>query len=238
MAAIRSFLFLVFMWISIPVATLIFLLCFPLDYKYRSKIISYWSKLNLASLSFFCNLKHEIKGMENIPEQPCIIFCKHQSTWETMALQLYFTPQVWILKRELLWVPFFGWTLASMKSIAIDRSSGKKALKKINKVGTQRLQEGNWIIIFPEGTRTRPGQKENYKIGGALLAKNSSFDILPIAHNSGEFWPKGQFIKKPGTIKMVIGPVIQVRDKSAKQISQEAEAWIENTVSSLYEKQY
>jgi len=125
-----------------------------------------------------------------------------------------------------------------MKSIAIDRSSGKKALKIIVEQGTQRLQEGNWIVIFPEGTRTHPGQKANYKIGGALLAKNSSFDILPIAHNAGEFWPKGQFIKKPGTIKMVIGPVIHIKDKSAKQINQEVETWIENTVSDLYEKQY
>ncbi len=238
MASIRSFIFLAFMWLSIPLAAIIFLLCYPIHYKYRSKIISYWSKLTLQVLSSICKLKYEVTGLENIPDKPCIIFCKHQSTWETMALQLYFTPQVWIIKRELLWIPFFGWTLASMKSIAIDRSSGKMALKKIVTQGTQRLQEANWIIIFPEGTRTRPGQKESYKIGGAMLAKNSSFDILPIAHNAGEFWPKGQFIKKPGTIKMVIGEVISVQNKSAKQINQETEQWIETTVKNLYEQQY
>ena len=221
------------MWISIPIATLIFLLCYPIDYKYRSKIISYWSKINLQVLSFFCNLKHVVIGLENIPEQPCIIFCKHQSTWETMALQLYFTPQVWILKRELLWVPFFGWTLATMKSIAINRSDGKKALKKIIEQGTLRLQEGNWIIIFPEGTRTRPGQKETYKIGGAMLAKHSSFEVLPIAHNSGEFWPKKQFLKKPGTIKLVIGPPIQTQDRKPDAILAEAETWIETTMARI-----
>jgi 1-acyl-sn-glycerol-3-phosphate acyltransferase len=189
-------------------------------------------------LSFICGLKFEIIGKENIPDKPCIIFCKHQSTWETMALQLLFTPQVWVLKRELLWVPFFGWQLASMKSIAIDRSSGKKALRQIVEGGTQRLKEGNWVIIFPEGTRKRPGDKPDYKIGGAMLASKSKFDVLPIAHNAGEFWPKGQYIKKAGTIKMVIGPVIKSSELSTKEINQAAEQWMENTQNSIYEKTY
>jgi 1-acyl-sn-glycerol-3-phosphate acyltransferase len=238
MVYIRSTLFVIYMWISIPVFTLIFLLAFPIPYKYRSQLISLWARSTLFALKLSCGLKYIIEGKENIPEKPCIVFSKHQSTWETLALQLMFTPQVWILKRELLWIPFFGWTLASMKSIAIDRSSGKKALKQIVQQGSQRLQEGNWVIIFPEGTRTKPGQKESYKIGGPMLAKNSGFDVLPVAHNAGEFWPKGQFLKHPGTIKMVIGPVIQVTGLSTKQISQQAEQWIETTVYQLYEKQY
>ena len=236
MAYIRSTLYLAFMWLTIPFASFLFLLAFPVPYKYRSKLISSWSKITLHVLSFLCGLKFEISGQENIPESPCIIFCKHQSTWETMALQLLFTPQVWILKRELLWVPFFGWTLASMKSIAIDRSSGKKALRQIVEQGTRRLKEGNWVIIFPEGTRKLPGQKPNYKIGGAMLAKSSGYDVLPIAHNAGEFWPKGQYIKKPGLIKMVIGPVIKSSDLKTKQINQQAEQWIESTIESLYQK--
>ena len=164
MVYIRSALFSIYMWVSIPIATIIFLLAFPIPYQYRSSLISVWSRISLAVLNLLCGVKYEISGQENIPLTPCIIFCKHQSTWETLALQLLFTPQVWIIKRELLWIPFFGWTLASMKSIAIDRSSGKKALKQIVDQGTQRLKEGNWVIIFPEGTRTRPGQKESYKI--------------------------------------------------------------------------
>jgi len=236
MAYIRSTLYLAFMWLTIPFASFLFLLAFPVPYKYRSKLISSWSKITLHVLSFLCGLKFEISGQENIPETPCIIFCKHQSTWETMALQLLFIPQVWILKRELLWVPFFGWTLASMKSIAIDRSSGKKALRQIVEQGTRRLKEGNWVIIFPEGTRKLPGQKPNYKIGGAMLAKSSGYDVLPIAHNAGEFWPKGQYIKKPGLIKMVIGPVIKSSDLKTKQINQQAEQWIESTIESLYQK--
>ncbi len=238
MAYIRSVIFILFMWVSIPIATTLFLLAYPIPYHYRSKFIALWSRFTLFMLGLICNLKYQISGQENIPEKPCIIFCKHQSTWETMALQLLFIPEVWILKRELLWVPFFGWTLASMKSIAIDRKSGKKALKKIVTDGTKRLQEGHWVIIFPEGTRTRPGQKENYKIGGAMLASASGFDVLPIAHNAGEFWPKGQLLKKPGTIKMLIGPLIKSQELKTKEINQQAELWIESTVKELYEKNY
>ena len=124
-----------------------------------------------------------------------------------------------------------------MKSIAIDRSSGKKALMQLVEQGIQRLKEGNWLIIFPEGTRTRPGQKADYKIGGAMLAKKSAIDVLPIAHNAGEFWPKGKFLKTPGIIKMVIGPVIKSSELSTKQINEKSEQWIESTVESLYEKQ-
>ncbi len=226
------------MWLSIPFAAIFFLLSYPVPYKYRSKIISIWSKVCLSALTFFCGLKFVFSGLENIPDKPCIIFCKHQSTWETMALQLYFIPQVWILKRELLWVPFFGWILATMKSIAIDRNSGKKALNQIVAQGTQRLKEGNWVIIFPEGTRSLPGAKTDYKIGGAMLASKSGFDVLPIAHNAGEFWPKGQYIKKPGTIKMKIGPIIKTQGLKAKQINIQAEQWIESTISQLYEKTY
>lgn len=238
MGYIRSTLYLMFMWLTIPIATSIFLIAYPVPYKYRSKLISSWSRVTLHVLSFICGLKFEITGQENIPDKPCIIFCKHQSTWETMALQLLFTPQVWILKRELLWVPFFGWTLASMKSIAIDRSSGKKALKQVVEQGTQRLNEGNWVVVFPEGTRTRPGDKPNYKIGGAMLANKSKYDVLPIAHNAGEFWPKGQYVKKAGTIRMVIGPVIKSSELSTKEISHAAEDWIESTLKEIYEKTY
>ncbi len=238
MDRIRSTLYLVFMWLTIPIATTIFLIAYPIPYQYRSKLISSWSTITLSVLGFLCGLKFEISGQENIPDKPCIIFCKHQSTWETMALQTIFTPQVWVMKRELLWIPFFGWTLASMKSIAIDRGNGKKALKQIVDAGTKRLNEGNWVVIFPEGTRKRPGDKADYKIGGAMLASKSKFDVLPIAHNAGEFWPKGQYVKKPGTIKMVIGPVIKGSELSTKQIKQASEDWIESTLESIYENKY
>jgi 1-acyl-sn-glycerol-3-phosphate acyltransferase len=230
---LRSILFLIFMWGTVPIATIASLLAYPLPYKYRSKLIALWSRLSLIMLGHLCGLKYEFSGLENIPKRPCIIFCKHQSTWETMALQLIFTPQVWVMKRELLLIPFFGWTLLSMKSIAIDRANGKKALKQVVTQGTKRLNEGNWVIIFPEGTRSLPRALPNYKMGGAMLANKSGFDILPIAHNAGEFWPKGQLIKKAGTIKLVIGPVIKTKGLKTKEINQQAEQWIESTVNNL-----
>jgi len=238
MDRIRSTLYLAFMWLTIPIATTIFLIAYPIPYKYRSKLISSWSTITLSVLSFICGLKFEVIGKENIPDKPCIIFCKHQSTWETMALQTLFTPQVWVMKRELMWIPFFGWTLASMRSIAIDRSNGKKALRQIIEIGTKRLEEGNWVVIFPEGTRKRPEDKPDYKIGGAMLAAKSKYDVLPIAHNAGEYWPKGQYVKKPGTVKMVIGPVIKSDELSTKQIKQASQDWIESTQQSIYVKQY
>lgn len=238
MDRLRSTIYLAFMWLTIPFATTLFLIAWPIPYKYRSKLISSWSRITLHVLSFTCGLKFEVSGLENIPEKPCIIFCKHQSTWETMVLQLFFTPQVWILKRELLLIPFFGWTLFSMKSIAIDRSNGKKALRQIIEIGTKRLDDGNWVVIFPEGTRKCPGEKADYKIGGAMLANKSKYDVLPIAHNAGEFWPKGQFIKKAGTIKLVIGPVIKTSELTTKQISQASEEWIESTLETIYENKY
>jgi 1-acyl-sn-glycerol-3-phosphate acyltransferase len=125
-----------------------------------------------------------------------------------------------------------------MKSIAIDRSNGKKALRQIVEAGTKRLDEGCWVVIFPEGTRKLPGEKPDYKIGGAMLASKSKYDVLPIAHNAGEFWPKGQYVKKPGTIKMVIGPVIKSDKLTTKQISQASEQWIESTLETIYEKKY
>ena len=237
-AYLRSTLFLLLMWISIPISTLLFLLAYPIPYQYRSKMVTFWATMILFLLKWVCGLKFELSGQENIPDKPCIIFCKHQSTWETMALQMYFSPQVWILKRELLWIPFFGWTLATMKSIAINRSSGKQALRMIAEQGKKRLDEGYWVVIFPEGTRKRPGEKPDYKIGGAMLASKSGYDVLPIAHNAGEFWPKGQYLKKSGTIKMVIGPVIKSNELSMKEIHKTSEQWIESTMKTIYEHKY
>lgn len=182
-----------------------------------------------------CGLSHEVSGLENIPDEAAIIMCKHQSAWETLALQLIFPPQVWILKRELLWIPIYGWGLAAMNPIAIDRSSKMRALKQIVRQGCERLQQGLWVVIFPEGTRVAPGEKGKYQPGGGMLAEKSNFPIVPIAHNSGYFWPKNSFRKWPGSIRMVIGPTINPQGKSASEITKQVEAWIESAVSELPE---
>jgi len=159
--------------------------------------------------------------------------CKHQSAFETLALQLIFIPQVWILKRELLKIPIYGWGLASMQPIAIDRGSAIKSFRQIVEQGCQRLKQNLWVIIFPEGTRIAPGEKSTYLPGGGMLAVKSGANVLPVAHNAGYLWPRNSLLKKPGIITLVIGPVIVSANKSAKQITEEVETWIEDTVKSL-----
>ena len=144
-------------------------------------------------------------------------------------MQTFLPPQTWVLKRELMWIPIFGWGLAMMLPVAIDRKAGKRALKQVITQGTARLKRGLWLVIFPEGTRTSPGEKKRYAIGGAMLAEKSGFPVVPICHNAGEFWGKGEFVKRPGTIRVVIGQTIPVEGKRASQINEEAEEWIEST---------
>ena len=217
---------------TVIVAT-VALLLFLLPFRYRFAFIRTFAVLNVSLLKHLCGLNYEIEGQENIPEETAIIFSKHQSTWETMALQLIFPPQTFVVKRELMRIPFFGWGLSVLNPIAIDRSSGRNAVKQIVSQGIDRLKAGIWIVIFPEGTRVRPGQKIRYKMGGAILAAESGYPIVPVAHNSGEFWPKKQFLKKPGTIKLVIGPPITTKDRKPEEILAEAETWIETTMARI-----
>lgn len=175
-----------------------------------------------------CNLRYEVIGKENIPQTNSIILAKHQSAWETIAMQLIFPTQTWVLKRELLFLPFFGWGLAMTEPVAINRASGKKALRQVIKQGTDRLKRGLWLVIFPEGTRTAFGSKGKYAIGGALLAEKSGFPVVPVAHNAGKYWPKDSFIKYPGTITLSIAPMIDSSQLKAKAINQLAEDWIES----------
>ena len=233
MVVLRSTLF----FLGMVLATLVFvplsILLLPFPFPLRFKIISKWAVVNLWWLTITCGIRYEVEGLENIPDQAAIIMCKHQSAWETLILQQLFPPQVWILKRELLWIPIYGWGLAAMNPIAIDRSAGVRALKQIVRQGCERLAAGLWVVIFPEGTRVAPGQRKKYQPGGAMLAEKSGYPIVPIAHNSGYFWPRNSFRKWPGTIKMVIGPVIDPAGKSATEITREVEHWIESTVTQL-----
>jgi len=204
-----------------------------------SLIVSkFWSSTNLWALNFFCKLDYEVKGIENIGEQNAIVLCKHQSTWETIALHNIIPYGRWVYKRELLMIPFFGWALASTDPISINRGAGRAAVKQLITKGTKKLRQGKWIIMFPEGTRKRPGPSENYKIGGALLAADSGYPVLPIAHNAGEFWPKGQFIKMPGTIKVRVGPLIEAKGRDAKEILEETKTWIENTTKEISDPRF
>ncbi|MFP5344578.1 MAG: lysophospholipid acyltransferase family protein, partial [Gammaproteobacteria bacterium] len=198
------------------------------------RFISQWSYFNLWCLKKICRLRYEVHGREHIPQGACVILCKHQSAWETYALPRIFPqPLAWVCKRELLWIPFFGWGFAMLQPIAIDRGAGRRALDQLVEQGMQRLKQGRPVVIFPEGTRVAPGEKRRYAIGGAMLAEKSGYPVLPIAHNAGVFWPRNSFIKYPGTIRVVIGPVIESKGKSADEINAQAEKWIEGAASSL-----
>lgn len=230
---IRSVFFAIGLVGSLIPFSLLGLLLFPFSMQHRYNIISQWSVFVLWWLKLTCKLDYEITGLENIPKGACIVLSKHQSSWETLVLQPHINPQTWVLKRELLWIPFIGWGLAMLKPIAINRSATKSAARQVLELGKIRLREGISLVVYPEGTRIPPGRKGVYKIGGALLAKSSRSPILPIAHNAGEFWPRGSFIKYPGTVKMVIGPIIETKGQSADALNQEAEAWIEGQMKEI-----
>lgn len=230
---IRSMLFFAGQIVITIVIAPFVMLAFALPYRARFRIVYQWTRFNTWWLGVTCNLTHEIKGKENIPSKPAIVLCKHQSAWETINLQHYFSPQVWVLKRELLWLPIFGWALAMLRPIAIDRSAGRDAMSQVLEQGVIRLQSGCWVVIFPEGTRVPAGTKRRYKLGGATLAEKTGVPVVPVAHDAGLYWPRNSFIKYPGVVRLVIGPVIETRGKTASEINREAEAWIEETVDRL-----
>lgn len=229
MPALRS----AFFYLGLLLATILIVtfspLLFPFSQKARSRYISIWAFFIIWWLKVTCNLGFLVEGRENIPGGNALILAKHQSAWETIVLQTIFPPQTWVLKRELLWLPIFGWGLALTRPIAIDRAAGKKALRQVINQGINRLQRGLWVVIFPEGTRTAPGQRQRYAIGGAMLAEKSGYPVVPVCHNAGEFWPKQGFTKKPGVITLVIGEPFSPAGMKAGEINARVEEWIEST---------
>ncbi|MFO1350734.1 MAG: lysophospholipid acyltransferase family protein [Gammaproteobacteria bacterium] len=227
---IRSILFFLGFVISTVIIASLVLMAFFLPLRYRYGITKIWTRFNIWSARSICGITYAIDGAEHIPSFPVIVLSKHQSTWETLFLHQLLPPIAWVLKRELFWVPFFGWALALVKPIAIDRKAATSAIRQILTQGKEHLDKGQWVLIFPEGTRIAPGQRGRYRAGGAMLAAFSGYPVLPIAHNAGEFWPRRGFIKRPGQIRIVIGPLIQGQGKSAAQINKEVEEWIEGTM--------
>ncbi len=222
--------------LRIPVTVIfavISLLTFPFKPITRYRVITAWSHLVVGMAWLVCGVRYRVIGRENLPSGPCIVLSKHQSAWETLAYQVILPPQVWVLKRELLRVPFFGWGLAMMSPIAIDRGSATRALKQTLEQGKSRLSDGWWIVVFPEGTRTAPGKRGRYHMGGAWLAGKTDTPVLPIAHNAGTVWGRNAFIKYPGTITVSIGPVMHPAGMTADALNRKAEDWIENEVTRL-----
>ncbi len=223
----RSAAFWLVFFSSTLIMAVLALFTFPFPFRVRHGFISQWSRLNLWWLEKSCRLRWNIEGLENVDVPNGIVFAKHQSTWETLFLQQLFKPETWVLKKELLKIPFFGWGARLVEPIALDRGAGRRAVEQLIEQGRDRLQKGRWVIIFPEGTRMPPGVHGRYRIGGAALAEATGYPVIPIAHNAGEYWPRRGFIKKPGVIQVRIGKPIHTKGKKAQQILKEAEDWIE-----------
>ncbi len=192
-----------------------------------------WARFNLWALRWICGLHYEIEGADNIPRRDAVLFWKHQSTWETMAQFGLLPPLACVLKRELMWVPVLGWALSLLRQIPIDRGSGGRAVRQVVREGRDRLDRGMLVVIFPEGTRMAPGATRRYGVSGAALAKESGRPVVPVAHNAGDFWPRRGLRKRRGTIRIVFGPPIETRDKSAGEINREAQHWVETTMARI-----
>ena len=233
MIVARSLVFFLVQSALTIVWSLLSLLTFPFSPLTRYRFITVWSRMVIWLARTLCGIDYEVRGLENLPEQPGIILAKHQSAWETLAFQVFLPPQVWVIKRELLWVPFFGWGLAMMSPIAIDRSSGMKALRQTLEQGRERLARGFWIIVFPEGHRFPPGDKGPYHVGGAWLAVQTGAPAVPVALNSGYAWPRNSFLKYPGKITVSIGPPIHPAGMKADALNKAVEDWIETEVPRL-----
>lgn len=230
---LRSVLFALVQIFVTPVFAVVALLTYPLRPLTRYRIISLWARLMIGAARMICGIRYEVRGRENIPDEPCIILAKHQSAWETLAFQVIFPPHVWVLKRELLRIPFFGWGLAMLSPIAIDRGAGARALKQTLEQGRERLRHGFSIVIFPEGTRVAPGARGTYRPGGAWLAVQTAAPALPVAHNSGACWPRNAFLKYPGLITVSIGAPIRTRDADAAEVNARIERWIEDEMQRI-----
>jgi len=199
-----------------------------LSWRGRYALARVWGRVLLGALRLLCRLDYRVEGAANIPAgEACVALVKHSSSWETFAQAVLLPPQVWVLKRELTWIPFIGWGVRQLHCIALDRGAGGAAVRQLIEQGRERLARGRWIVVFPEGTRMPPGQTRRYGVGGAAVASETGTRIVPVAHNAGYFWPRRGLLKKPGTIRVVIGAPIDTRGRDPREINEEAQRFIE-----------
>ncbi|MEQ6291940.1 lysophospholipid acyltransferase family protein [Vogesella sp. GCM10023246] len=228
MLLVRNLLYWLLVAVSTPIFFILLLLAAPLPRRKRHVFGESWARLLTWALWHLVGLRYRVIGAENIIAEPAIICAKHQSGWETLALQKIFPSQIFVAKQELLWIPFFGWGLGLMNPITINRSDRSRANNRMLAQGLNRKQHGFWISVFPEGTRVRPGMRGKYKLGAARMARQLDMPLVPVAHNAGEFWPRNAFLKHPGEITVVIGPAIRPQDYPGPEaMTRAAEEWIE-----------
>lgn len=228
MGALRATLFLLFEILTVIPWAFLCLLCAPLPRRMRYAVTMCWPSMQVWAARWLLGIRHEVIGAENLPDGPAILLSKHQSTWETLFYPSYMPRELcYVFKRELLYLPFFGWGIGLLDMIHINRGRALDAFEEVVRQGTQKLAQGRWIIMFPEGTRIAPGKVGRYKSGGARLASRTSTPVVPIAVNAGRLWPRNAFRKTPGVVTVSIGPPIETAGRSAEVINTEVQRWIE-----------
>jgi len=232
----RSLRFLVFnilSWITVVPFALLVIVAWPFGHRYSYVFAHTWAILVLWMVKIICGLTYRVHGQENIPAESCVFFVKHSSAFETFGALALFPRNCWVLKKELMWVPFFGWGLIPLDAIPIDRSKGHEAVSQVITLGKDRLQHGISVVIYPEGTRMPVGQTKRYGISGVLLAQESSTKIVPVAHNAGYFWPRRKLAIKPGEITVTIGAPVDPAGREPRDVNQEIQDWVEATVTEI-----
>jgi 1-acyl-sn-glycerol-3-phosphate acyltransferase len=233
MIALRSALFLAILIVFTPFWWAIVMLSAPFSRHTRYRVIIGWTCVAMWLIRRLLGIEHEVRGRQHIPPEPSVILSKHQSAWETIAYSSIFPPHVYVIKRELLWIPFLGWGLGLMSPIAINRAHRKEAMQRLIDLGGERLRQGFSIMVYPEGTRVAVGRRGIYKLGGAVIAVNNGAKVLPVAHNAGLVWPRNSFRKYPGKVTVVIGPAIDTAGLTAEQVIRRVEEWIEGEMELL-----
>jgi 1-acyl-sn-glycerol-3-phosphate acyltransferase len=238
-AMLRALLFTLFQIITVVPIALCCLICAPLPLVWRYRLSMSWPRLQIWAARVLLGIRWQVVGQQHLPQGAAILLSKHQSTWETLFYPGFMPRELcYVFKRELLYLPFFGWGIALLDMIHIDRKKGSNAFEHVVAQGIRKLEQGRWIIMFPEGTRTAPGSQGQYKTGGARLALRTQAPVVPIAVNSGECWPRKAFIKTPGMITVSIGPPISPVGKTADQLNREVETWIEAEMRRISPNRY
>jgi 1-acyl-sn-glycerol-3-phosphate acyltransferase len=227
MQLLRSILFTVLFFSITALYAIAVLATVWMPHRERCALARSWGTVLLWLVDKLCGLTYRVTGIENLPPGAHIAMWKHSSSWETFAQAVIFPAQSWVLKREIMWIPLVGWATHFMRPIAIDRGSGVSAMKRVLAQGKNRLDNGLWVMIFPEGTRVGVNETRKYGVSGAWLAAHVGCKIIPVAHDAGKFWPRRGWVKKAGTIQVVIGPPIETVGRDPRSINSDVQTWIE-----------
>jgi 1-acyl-sn-glycerol-3-phosphate acyltransferase len=228
-----SIVFTTLLFGSVAVWSFVCLLLRLFGYHVMTAGVRLWARAILSLLRWCCRLDHRVRGLENLPRENTVVLMKHSSTWETIAQLLLFPEQTWVMKRELIWAPILGWALFFLKPIPINRQGGRSAVEQVIEKGRQRLDEGLWVVIFPEGTRVPLGETKRFGLSGVLLAQAAKRPIVPVAHDAGRYWPRRGLLKRAGTIQVVIGQPIETAGRDPRQLTGEIQGWMQTEIDAM-----